>query len=119
MSSQNIADTASGFLERVNDKLLNVVAADPATANDKERYRALTHVAREQLSRRWVKTQIEDRENQARRIYYLSMEFLVGRALNNALAALGLHEQAEAAFSEPGGPSLAAALECEPDAALP
>ena len=118
MSSQNIADKASGFLERVNDKLLNVVAADPATANDKERYRALTHVAREQLSRRWVKTQIEDRENQARRIYYLSMEFLIGRALNNALSALGLHEQAEAAFSEPGGPSLADALECEPDAAL-
>ena len=119
MSEQNHSShKAADFRDRVNDKLLNVVGADPATAHNKEQYRALTHVAREQLSKRWVETQLEDRRNKARRIYYLSMEFLVGRALNNALSALGLRDQAEAAFATPGGPTLTDVLECEPDAAL-
>jgi glucan phosphorylase len=48
-------------------------------------YQALAQVAREQLAQRWVDTQHADRENKARRIYYLSMEFLIGRAMNNAL----------------------------------
>lgn len=121
MSNQKFSDDeVAAFRDRVNEKLLDVVSVNPAAVLNKERYRALalTHIAREQLSRRWVKTQIEDRQNQARRIYYLSMEFLIGRALNNALSALGLREQAEAAFAAPDGASLTDALECEPDAAL-
>ena len=49
-------------------------------------------VAREQLSRRWVATQAVDRTNKARRVYYLSMEFLIGRTLGNAIAALELRD---------------------------
>lgn len=93
MSNQKFSDDeVAAFRDLVNEKLLNVVSVNPAAVLNKERYRALalTHIAREQLSRRWVKTQIADRQNQARRIYYLSMEFLIGRALNNALSALGL-----------------------------
>jgi starch phosphorylase len=74
-------------------------------------------VAREQLAQRWVDTQNADRDSKARRVYYLSMEFLIGRAMNNALSALGLRESAAEAFSAPG-PSLDEVMECEPDAAL-
>ncbi len=119
MPDQNpFANDDSSFRDRIDNKLLNFVAAEPATANNKEQYRALTHVAREELSKRWVKTQIDDRKRKARRIYYMSMEFLVGRALNNALSALDLRDKAEAAFSSPGGPTLTDVLECERDAAL-
>jgi len=62
-------------------------------------------------------TRHDARDNKARRIYYLSMEFLIGRAMNNALAALGLRDQAAAAFTAPG-PALDEVIECEPDAAL-
>ncbi|MDP3221668.1 MAG: glycogen/starch/alpha-glucan phosphorylase, partial [Rubrivivax sp.] len=51
---------------------------------------AVAQVAREQLSRRWVAGDSADRAARARRVYYLSMEFLIGRTLSNALAALDL-----------------------------
>ncbi len=106
------------FRAQIDDKLLDSVAAEPITANTKEIYKAISQIARERLARRWVNTQVEDRKNKTRRIYYLSMEFLIGRALNNALSALDLRDQAETAFARNGGPSLSEVLECEPDAAL-
>ena len=102
----------------IDDKLLKLVAAEPITANTKELYKALSLVAREKLAERWVKTQVDDRKKKVRRVYYMSMEFLVGRALNNALSALDLRASADAAFSQAGGPSLSEIIECEPDAAL-
>ncbi|MBP8162078.1 MAG: glycogen/starch/alpha-glucan family phosphorylase, partial [Propionivibrio sp.] len=108
----------TAFRAEIDNKLLDSVAAEPITANTKELYKALSQVARDQLARRWVKTQVDDRKNKSRRIYYMSMEFLVGRTLNNALSALDLRDKADAAFSAAGGPSLTDVIECEPDAAL-
>jgi glucan phosphorylase len=77
------ADGAA-FRAEVDNKLLHSVAAEPATANTKELYKALSQVARDQLAQRWVDTQVADRRKKTRRIYYMSMEFLIGRTLNNA-----------------------------------
>ena len=46
-----------------------------------------------------------------RQVYYLSMEFLIGRAMNNALSALDLRDSAAAVFTAPG-PSLGEVMEC-------
>ena len=102
----------------VDDKLLTRVAAEPATANTKEIYKALAQVARDRLARRWVETQSADRRNKSRRIYYMSMEFLIGRSLDNALSALDLHDAASEAFAGTGAPPVSDIFECEPDAAL-
>jgi glycogen phosphorylase len=67
------------------------VAADPQHASTAEVMRAVAQVAREQLSERWVAGQRADSEAKARRVYYLSMEFLIGRTLSNALAALDIN----------------------------
>lgn len=76
---------------------------------------------REGLARRWAKTQAEDaargEKAPVRRVHYLSMEFLMGRALSNALAALKLSQPLEAKLAEQGM-SLGDVLEREPDAAL-
>ena len=101
----------------IDRRLLRTVAAEPTRASKADLYQALSQVAREQLAQRWVDTQNADRGSKARRVYYLSMEFLIGRAMNNALSALGLRESAAEAFSAPG-PSLDEVMECEPDAAL-
>ena len=83
--------------------------------------RAAAAACREPLTRRWAQTQAADRARldagQARRVHYLSMEFLMGRALGNALAALGLRESLEQALV-PTGHSLSSVIEREPDAAL-
>lgn len=91
------------------------VAPNDATANDL--MQAVSQVARRQLSQRWVETQAVQRETKARRVYYLSMEFLIGRTLGNALAALDLRGPAAAAMSR-HAQSLEDVADCEPDAAL-
>ncbi len=83
--------------------------------------RAAATACRAVLSERWAKTQAQDAKRGAkaktRRVHYLSMEFLMGRALHNALAALGLTDTLAEALA-PLGLQLSDVLEREPDAAL-
>ena len=81
----------------VEHHLLATVATQPAQASATAIMHAVAQVAREQLSRRWVATAAADRDAKARRVHYLSMEFLIGRSLANALAALGLRGEMAAA----------------------
>ncbi|MBX3635448.1 MAG: glycogen/starch/alpha-glucan phosphorylase [Rubrivivax sp.] len=81
----------------VEHHLVATVAAQPERASPTEIMHAVAQVAREQLSRRWVATYSADRAAKARRVHYLSMEFLIGRSLANALAALDLKGEMGAA----------------------
>ncbi|HNC19184.1 MAG TPA: glycogen/starch/alpha-glucan family phosphorylase, partial [Accumulibacter sp.] len=101
----------------IERKMIGVVAAEPSRATKADEYQALAQVAREKLAERWVRTQNVDRDSKARRVYYLSMEFLIGRAMNNALSALDLYDGAKRIFTAPG-PTIDEVMECEPDAAL-
>jgi starch phosphorylase len=79
---------------------------------------AAAHASRELLAERWARTQAEDRANtKTRRVHYLSMEFLMGRALGNAVAALGLDDALREATAA-AGVALPDMLEREADAAL-
>src|SRR5215468_8882609 len=72
--------TSDGLYER---HLLFDSVRDPAAAGPRERFEAVAHSVRDVLSQRWVRTeQTYEREN-PKRIYYLSMEFLIGRSLAN------------------------------------
>ncbi len=80
---------------------------------------AVSRAARWLLAERWAAAQAADarRGAERRRVHYLSMEFLMGRALHNALAALGLaHRLPELAGAD--APALAELIAHEPDAAL-
>jgi starch phosphorylase len=80
---------------------------------------AVSRAARWLLADRWATAQAADAQRGAarRRVHYLSMEFLMGRALHNALAALGLaHRLPELAGAD--APGLAELIAHEPDAAL-
>ena len=101
----------------IEDHLLKTVGVDAAEATSVELMQAVSQVAREQLSKRWVATQCADRDNKARRVYYLSMEFLMGRTLGNALAALDLTGGAAQALANQAK-SLEDIEDREPDAAL-
>nr|MBP6407080.1 glycogen/starch/alpha-glucan family phosphorylase [Ramlibacter sp.] len=91
-------DQGTAGAAAVSRHLLATVACEPAAASHTEIMHAVAQVAREQLSQRWVEGDTADRSAKARRVYYLSMEFLIGRTLSNALAALDLKgEMAQAA----------------------
>ena len=81
----------------VDRHLLGTIGTAPAAATPTDMMHAIAQLAREKLAQRWVAADAADRAAKARRIYYLSMEFLIGRTLGNALAALGLEGEAAAA----------------------
>ncbi len=106
--------TADAFVQSLRRELSQRL--DPQSAESC--LHAAAVASRELLAQRWVSTQATDAQrNDTRRVHYLSMEFLIGRAMNNALAALGLHDTLAQALG-PGSPPLADLLEQEPDAAL-
>ncbi|MBC7662596.1 MAG: glycogen/starch/alpha-glucan phosphorylase [Caulobacter sp.] len=82
--------------------------------------RAAIVACRPMLADRWAATQAADakRSRSVRRVHYLSMEFLMGRALRNALSVMGLEAALKAALdSRAGAGALADIPEQEPDAA--
>ena len=74
----------------IDAHLLQTIGVSPNAATTSDMMQAVAQVARQELSRRWVETQRLDRQHKARRVVYLSMEFLMGRTLSNALSALNL-----------------------------
>jgi hypothetical protein len=56
---------------------------DPPTARARQRFEAVARFSRDLIAHRWVKTRQTRESANPKRIYYLSMEFLTGRALNN------------------------------------
>ena len=83
--------------------------------------RAAAVACRPMLADRWAATQAADakRPRDVRRVHYLSMEFLMGRALRNALSVMGLEAALKSALdSRVGTADLAHVIDQEPDAAL-
>ena len=115
--NDSVNTLASDMDKDINHHLLHTVGADPATASCSEVMQAVAQVARAQLSERWVHTQREERNHKARRVVYLSMEFLMGRTLSNALAALNLTKSAAASAAQHAR-DLEDLTAREPDAAL-
>ncbi len=88
-----------------------------SAADGRDRYEAFAHAVRDILSQRWVSTESTYDRLNPKRIYYLSMEFLIGRSLANNVTNLCLDPQARNAV-EDLGLDWAGLLEEEPDAAL-
>jgi starch phosphorylase len=93
----------------------NVV--DPATASPRQRYEALARSVRDVLSQRWVRTDQTYERERSKRVYYLSMEFLIGRSLTNNIANLLLSPYVSEATKLSTRDWLSL-LEEEPDAGL-
>lgn len=90
---------------------------DPPAAGPRERFEAFARSVRDILSQRWIDTERAYTQANPKRIYYLSMEFLIGRALANNVTNLLLDSVAKQA-AEDKGLDWAALLEQEPDPGL-
>ena len=106
--------TENAFYERhlVFDRVI-----DPKVASARERFEAFSSSIRDILAQRWVLTKTTYERENAKRIYYLSMEFLLGRSLANNVTNLLLDPLVKQAVQEKGidWPEL---VEQEPDAGL-
>jgi starch phosphorylase len=94
------------------DNVIDLKAAGP-----RERYEALARAVRDILSQRWVRTEQTYDQANPKRVYYLSMEFLIGRSLANNVTNLLLEELAQQTV-EQKHIDLLGVLEQEADAGL-
>jgi starch phosphorylase len=106
--------TADALYER---HLLFDNVVDPAAADARERYEAFARSVRDVLSQRWVRTEQTYQRVNPKRVYYLSMEFLIGRSLTNNITNLMLSSFVSDAVKEKSLDWLGL-LEEEPDAGL-
>jgi len=80
-------------------------------------YQALVLILRERIMERWKQTRYAYEENDCRRAHYISLEYLMGRALGNATLSLGLDENTALALQQLGL-ELETLADCEDDAGL-
>ena len=88
---------------------------DAATPRDW--YDAASHTVRDHVVERWVKTAESYYEKDPKRVYYLSLEFLMGRMLSNAALNLGIQDELKDGLASLGR-ELENTVEIETDAAL-
>ena len=88
-----------------------------AAATARDRFEALTRSVRDVLSQRWLLTEKTYEQRNPKRLYYLSMEFLIGRSLANNVMNL-LLSPLTTQFIQDKGLDLLEILEQEPDAGL-
>ncbi len=101
----------------IANKLMFTVGKDPKVARAEDWLNAAAYAVRDQLVERWMKTTRTQYAKDAKRVYYMSMEFLIGRAFGNAMLALGLRDRVRQALLD-FGVDMDALTELEPDAAL-
>jgi starch phosphorylase len=90
---------------------------DPQVATARERFEAFSHSIRDILAQRWVLTKSTYNKANPKRVYYLSMEFLLGRSLTNNITNLLLSPLIQSAVKEKGLDWLKL-IEEEPDPGL-
>ena len=98
MTKPTVTDLQRSFLRHLQYTLVK----DKYSATHADLYLALSYAVRDMLVDRWLDTQQSYYINDAKRVYYISMEFLVGRTLGNTLINLGIMEEWENALKEMG-----------------
>ena len=93
------------------------LAKDQHTAVPRDLFQALALAARDRMMERWVRTHQVYYQGDVKRVYFLSAEYLMGRALTNNLINLGIYEESRKAMADLGV-DVEELAEEEPDAAL-
>jgi len=108
---------ADAIRQSLANRLEYAVGKDVHTATARDWTTVVTYTVRDRLIERWMETMRTYYREDSKRVYYLSLEFLTGRALINSLLNLGVLDEYRAALDELGL-DLEEIAELEPEAAL-
>ncbi len=111
------AKDVASLKRAIANKLMFTVGKDPGAAQPVDWLHAAAYAVRDQLVERWMQTTRAKAAQDVKNVYYLSMEFLIGRTFSNALIALNLKVSVSQALAELGV-SMDSIIDLEPDAAL-
>ncbi|MGD9786713.1 MAG: glycogen/starch/alpha-glucan phosphorylase [Sulfuricellaceae bacterium] len=99
------------------NRLVYSVGKDPLTATNRDMFFTAAYVVRDRLIERWMETMRNYYRTDSKRVYYLSLEFLIGRSLTTSLLNLNMDQEFKRAL-EDIGLDYEAIRDVEPDAAL-
>ncbi|KGQ70525.1 glycogen phosphorylase [Chelonobacter oris] len=88
--------------DSIVQKLVFAIGRDPGVASQRDWLNATLLAVRDLVSEGWLKTQRATQSQDCRRVYYLSMEFLMGRTLSNAMMAVGIYDIVHEALEQLG-----------------
>jgi starch phosphorylase len=94
--------TVKGMKASIQNHLKFTLARDPNTATRRDWYLATAHAVRDRIMERFIATMDAHECASARRVYYLSLEYLMGRMLHNNLYNAGLFDVTRDALAELG-----------------
>lgn len=103
--------------ELLSAKLSHFMGVSPAEATNEQYYKAIALIVRDMMSAGRAEFTETAAKAGTKRVYYLCMEFLMGRSLKNNLYNLNLTETFESVLSD-YGVKLETLYDCEPDAGL-
>ncbi|XDV18617.1 hypothetical protein PO909_024272 [Leuciscus waleckii] len=95
---ENVSDLKTNF----NRHLHFTLVKDRNVATKRDYYFALAHTVRDHLVGRWIRTQQHYYEKDPKRVYYLSLEFYMGRTLQNTMVNLALENACDEAIYQLG-----------------
>jgi len=121
-SKPTLDNKKSGLdVKTIKQNILNhlryIIAKTPHTATDRDWFQALSYMLRKQLTERWMATMNEYYRQDTKRVYYFSLEFLMGRSLVKSMLTLDIYDECRQALTELGI-SLDCIAELEEDPAL-
>ncbi|XP_072023155.1 glycogen phosphorylase, brain form-like [Amphiura filiformis] len=95
---EDVNDIKKSFNRHLHYSLVK----DRNVATQRDYYIALAHVVRDHLVGRWIRTQQYYYETDPKRVYYLSLEYYIGRTLTNTMVNLGIQSQCDEALYQIG-----------------
>ncbi|MBO5246885.1 MAG: glycogen/starch/alpha-glucan phosphorylase [Eubacterium sp.] len=90
------------FIKNVKSMVKSLFRKNLSEASQQEIYQAVSYVTKELIVDQWLATQKTMEETDPKTVYYMSMEFLVGRALGNNLINLTAYKEVKEALEELG-----------------
>jgi glycogen phosphorylase len=93
---------ADAFREDIKQHLRYTLAKDEYSSTEWDNYRSVVLSVMDRLHDRWINTQQTYYKNDSKRVYYLSMEYLIGRLLDNMLVNLGVQDEVAEAMQQVG-----------------
>jgi glycogen phosphorylase len=115
--SNGLGLDANAIKQKMQEHLRYTIAKTPKTATKRDWFHALAYTLRDCMTEHWMETINEYYRQDAKRVYYLSLEFLMGRVLVKSMLNLGLYDECQQALSDLGL-SLEEIAELEDDPAL-
>ena len=97
-----LPSTVNTIKENIIHHLMSFQGRDPERSGAPDVYKALAYTMRDLMVQKWISTQKTFYAKEKKRVYYLSLEFLIGRSLGSSMINMGILEDVKQAVEELG-----------------